>query len=99
MIESKLQTGLLRLLLFLALFILIVTVTRIGTPSIQRHAVGTLLEDALFLAQFRMLNRLEDVRDFLPLLSSAVKRFSASSSSRFEEADAYQLLGIPVYAN
>ena len=93
-VESKLQTGLWRLLSYIALFVLIVVVTRIGTPAYQRRAVGTLLEDALFLTEFGTLNRLEDVRDFLPKFSSAVKRFSASSSLRFKDADAYQLLGI-----
>jgi len=96
-VESKLQTGLWRLLLFITLFILLVIVTRSGTPSIQRRAVGTLLENSLFLSQFLALKRLDDVRDFLPLFSSAIKRFSASSSSRFQDADAYQLLGVKTF--
>jgi len=92
-VENKLQTGLWRLLSYIALFFLIIFATTLGTPSIQRRAVGTLLEDALFLTEFGTLNRLENVRDFLPTFSSAIKQFSASSSSRFKDADAYQLLG------
>ena len=75
LLESKLQTGLWRLVLFCTLFILLVTVTKLGTPDSERNAVGALLENALDLPRFRDLNRLEDVRDFLPHFSSAIKSF------------------------
>jgi hypothetical protein len=75
LLESKLQTGLWRLALFVTLFMLFITVTRIGTADSERLAVGSLLEQALDLPQFRDLNRLEDVRDFLPHFSSAIKSF------------------------
>ncbi len=81
LLESKLQTGLWRLVLFCTLFILLVTVTKLGTPDSERKAVGALLENALDLPRFRDLNRLEDVRDFLPDFSSAIKRFRLISPS------------------
>jgi hypothetical protein len=81
LIESKLQTGLWRLALFVILFMLFFTVKRIGTPSAERLAIGSQFQQALDLPRFRDLNRLEDVRDFLPHFSSAIKSFRFISAS------------------
>lgn len=78
-LEDKLGRGCLKISIYVAMFILIITCLSLGIPSSEKLATKHLLEKALDLDTFLEIRTIDGLRDFLPELSKNIKVFSASS--------------------
>lgn len=61
----QLCMGICRLVLFSAIFILLVQCNDVGVPSSIRLGVSMMLDDALDIAEFRDIRTLNNFQDFL----------------------------------
>jgi len=93
LLEDAVCVGVARLVLFVVMFAILLTVTSLGPQSIQRRANEIVLSNALNLQSFDEIARLEDFRGGLQEFSANIKQFSASGSQRFPDEDAVIVVG------
>lgn len=95
-LEDALCTGLFRLIVFVVIFLLIVASNSYGTPSSDRLAISSMLDNTLDMESFDEIAGLEGTRDFLPELSQRIKVYSASSSNRYPDPESMRIIGSEV---
>jgi hypothetical protein len=96
MLEDALWTGLFRLVAFIVLFVMLLNANSHGTPSSERLAISSMLDNTLDMDTFNGIAGLEGTRNFLPQLSENFKVYSASSSLRYPDPESMRIISSEV---
>lgn len=92
-LESMVLKGSLKLFLYSAtLIVLGLALFSLEVPSSMKLAMVGLIRSELQLERLASVNTLDTFRDILPILSHQAKKFSITSSARFDEPDGVELV-------